>query len=263
MRYFRLTLVVLSAWASLVLAQQPQQPPQQPPPPPPLNPAASKLDEVLVKWELSMNGLTSLVATCVRTKDDKTFQTKEVFEGVIKYLRTKGGSMASLELRKQNRPEVFEKYIISGAFLYEYSPQTREIRIREIPRPAAGQAAEDNLLTLIFPMKPAQAKQRYEMTYVPPPPGDTWYHYIEIKPKLPQDKADFTRARLVLFTSNHLPAQFWFEERNGSEVRWDFRNVAPGVQLNVNEFAQPTLPPGWQFRRMPAEAQPRVMRNQQ
>jgi TIGR03009 family protein len=238
--------------------------------PPAQNPNPDQLDAVLAAWEKTLMGLQSFEAKCQRTTLDKVFQTKEVFEGTVKYLKGAGGqgSRASLDLHKQTAqgpsPTIFEKYICTGTFLYEYAPAEKVIRVHDLPPPKSGQITDDNFLAFLFGMKAAEAKQRYEMRLttgaadlVTVTDSDRFYYYLQIRPKHPQDKADFTVARLVLRRDNLLPAQLWFHMPNGNEITWDAR-----IQANINvspaEFERPNPPPGWQFERMSAQAKPKI-----
>src|SRR5262249_48062640 len=139
---------------------------------------------------------------------------------------------ASLEMRNKTKPDVFEKYIVNARELCTYAPQSKEIRVFKLES-KTGQGSEDNFLTFLFGMKAEDAKKRYQLTLLPPPrPGDEkWYHYIEVVARTPADRADFTRARLVLMASNFLPRQLWFEQPNGNEVTWDFNQLFTGVEL--------------------------------
>jgi TIGR03009 family protein len=168
--------------------------------------------------------------------------------------------MASLELTRLDRKEVFEKYIITGTFLYQFVPDKKVVLVHDLPKPPPGQVSDNNLVSLIFGMKAAQAKQRYDLQYKG---YDNHYLYVEIAPKQTQDKRDFARARLVLLRSNYMPRQLWFQEPNGNEITWDFPRLTTPAKLTVLEFQRPELPPGWQFQRMNQSGQPRVMRNQE
>jgi len=105
-------------------------------------------------------------------------------------------------------------------------------------------------------MKAADAKARYQLTYVPAPATDKWYHYVRIIPKSAADRADFTEARLVLSASTFLPRQLWFQAAQRNEVTWDFPKVDNGAQLRATDFGQPALPPGWQFMLVPVRPRP-------
>lgn len=234
---------------------------------PPAATSDPKLDEVLQQWEKAMTSIQSLLVHINRTTIDKTYQTTEVFEGTAKYLKSNlpgQPSRASLELVKRGQPQVFEKLICTGTFLYEYAPQTKVIRVHELPPPKAGQVADDNIFNFVFGMKAADAKQRYHLFLVPPPPNDKWYAYIKIQPRHPADKAEFTEARLVLIASSHLPRQFWYQQPNGNEVTWDFPRLINNADIRATEFVQPPLPAGWQLQRISREQPPpRVVRPNQ
>jgi TIGR03009 family protein len=259
--------------AAGLLAQQPglqpqqqptQQPLQQPPAQPPAAaPGDAKLAEVLTNWERVMNGMHSLVAQVTRTTVEKTFQTVKVFEGQAKFLKP---TYASLELRNKSRPEDFEKFVINGQEVYTWAPQSKAIQINRLPK---GQTPDDNVLALVFGMKALDAKKRYQLTLAPaPPPTDKYYYYVEILPRTPADKADFTRARLVLTVGNYLPRQLWFQQPNGNEVTWDLTKLYTGVDIPRAEFQRPTAPQGWRIITADAPMAPgapaaRVIRNQQ
>lgn len=237
-------MFLVGAW---VLAQPgQQQPPLQQPPAPPADP---QLDAVLLQWEKAMTSMQSVEAICTRTSINKAFQTTEVYEGNAKFLKTSAQgtpSRASLEMYKKGRPDVFEKYIFTGTFFYEYVPSSKIIRVHEPPK---GQMADDNFVSFVFGMKAAEAKNRYQIIYVPAPPNDKWYYYLRILPKLPSQKADFTEARLVLSASTFLPRQLWFQEPNGNEVTWDFPKIMTNAALRATDFGQPALPKDWRFIR--------------
>jgi TIGR03009 family protein len=236
MRTFGLTLISF-AIAGSVAGQQPAAPV--------LDPSRNHLDALLIRWEQEMRSVNSIVAQCTRTSLDKTFQMTEVFEGTARYMKP---SLAMLEMQKRGKADAFEKYICTGTFLYEYVPQNKVIRVHELPPPKPGQVADDNFLSFLFGMKAEEARRRYDLRLVK---EDQWYVYIEILPRLPGDKADFQRARLVLNNQSFLPRELWFEQPNGNEVKWDIPKVESGVPLNRNDFTSPNVPLGWNMVRVP------------
>src|SRR6185295_8864096 len=108
-----------------------------------------------------------------------------------------------------------------------------------------------------FGMGANQAQQRYDMEIVFPAPGkpDPNYHYIQVTPKLAQDKGDFTVARLSLFRSNNLPAQIWYLQPNKNVIEWNFTEVQTNVQIPL-KFFQPDEIPGWRTERVQPKAPP-------
>jgi TIGR03009 family protein len=250
MRNYGLTLITVLLAGMNLQAQQPA--------------AKVGLDDILAQWERSMKGVTGLSASLTRTTLQKTFQATEVFEGTAKYMKP---NLALLFMSKKNKPEIFEKYVCSGNFLYEFVPREKIIRVHELPKPKEGQVADDNLLSFLFGMKAAEAKRRYELTMLAPPPNDKWYYYILIKPRKEnqRDKNDFSRARLVLNNKTCLPRQLWFEQPNGNEITWDFVKLDVEARLKRAEFGPPPLPTGWKVVKIPLdggarEGAPRVAR---
>jgi TIGR03009 family protein len=194
-----------------------------------------------------MTAVESLVAPNMsRTEVNMTFQQTDVFQGTAKYLKP---NLAMLELQKKGNPEQFEKFICTGDFLYQYVPSQKEIRALPMPKPKEGQVAENNFLTFLFGMKAEEAKRRYELKLNK---EDQHYVYIDVAPKFDADKADFTRARLVLNKSNFMPRQLWFEQPNKDTVTWDIPSVETKVALKKEEFVSPTPPQGWKFKQVPA-----------
>jgi TIGR03009 family protein len=224
---------------------------------PPVTDANAQLDAVLAGWEKTMTSIRSLQAECERTTVDKVFGTQEVFRGSAKYLKGPGagqGSRASLELYKLTpqgpSPTIFEKYICTGTYLYEYAPANKVVRVHDLPQAKPGQISDDNFLSFLFGMKALEAKQRYQLNLTPPP--DKFYYYIEIQPKLAQDKADFTKAQLVLLRDTLLPRRVWFHQPNGNTTTWDFPQVHQNVNIPPTVF-EPKTPQGWKTDRVPTD----------
>jgi TIGR03009 family protein len=248
MRYYGLTLAGVLACAP-VYAQQSAPQPNQPSAAPAFDPARNPLDAMLQQWEWKLQGVQTLEATCTRTTVDKTFKTTEVFEGTAKYMKP---NLALLDMHKKNQPEVFEKYVSTGTFLYEFRPQSKTIYVHELPPAKPGQVADDNFLSFLFGIKAEEAKRRYELKVEPGKEQDPHYHYILIWPKLPADKADFQRARLVLLKQTFLPRELWFEQPNGNEIKWDIPRIeSDGRTVSRNDFNQPATPQGWKVERAP------------
>ncbi len=213
------------------------------------------LDAVLNNWETAMTKVTSLQAQCERVAEDKVYKNKEVYRGTAKFLKGEGPgqlSRASLYLVNSANPKVYEHLILSGAFLYEVSPATKEIKVHSLPQPKAGENVDHNLLGLLFGMKAAQAKARYKIDLVH---ADADYFYLRVEAKLPADKADFHVAQLALLRKTYLPRQLEFQQPNGNKVTWDLPTIQTPAALRPAEFQAPDLPAGWKMNRIPVEGQ--------
>src|SRR5205823_5384159 len=110
----------------------------------PVTPAAAAptaaLDNHLNQWEQKMKAVESLVGPCARTEVDKAFGNTKVYEGTAQFLKP---SMAILDLKNKQKPELFEKYICTGTYLYEYAATNKTIRVHQLPQTKNG-LADDN-----------------------------------------------------------------------------------------------------------------------
>ena len=149
MRYPALALAVVLLVGLGAGAQQPQQPSAAAPM---LDPARNRLDALLLQWQQSMQQLQVLEADCTRTTMNKAFNSTEVMQGKAQYMRP---NLAALHLRKPGpgNADVFERFICSGTFLYEFVPAQKVVRVHDLPKPKEGQVADDNFLSFIFGMK--------------------------------------------------------------------------------------------------------------
>lgn len=248
--------IVLFAASALVAQQPPAGRPAQAPPAaatPPLNVPANdpQLAALLQQWEQRMKAIQSIQADVVRTETDAVVKTQDVFEGTAKFLRP---DRADLYLRKKDNPNAYERFLLTGNFLYEFVPKQRVVRVHTLPQRAPGQpAVDDNFLGLLFGMSAQEAQRRYQLELVPKP-NDKWYYYLRVKPRLAADKAEFTEARLVLFQQTMLPRQIEFEQPNGNPIKWDIPRIDVNARLGPADFAPPRLDRDWQKVMVPPPA---------
>ncbi|HTK76014.1 MAG TPA: TIGR03009 domain-containing protein [Gemmataceae bacterium] len=213
---------------------------------PALNPN-DPLDTLLLQWEHKMKSVESLYAKCVRTETDPLIANKiDEYAGWAKFQRP---SRAHLYMEKKSNPQIFERYLSTGTFLYEYRPQNQLLRIHELPQRGPGQGpVEDNFLSFLFGIEAREAKRRYEINLVK---TDANYHYLLIKPRFPQDKAEFSEARLVLWVTNLLPRQMEFIQPNGARVKWDIPQLDTTVRFSAADFQPPPAGKGWNTVKVP------------
>jgi TIGR03009 family protein len=236
--------------AALVTAQQPAvsvNPAGQTPPSAAvqLDPAKNRLDALLLQWEQKMKAVTALQADVVRTDTDSVLKQSKTWRGQAKMLRP---DQASLYLQLADNPNIFEQYVFTGTFLYEYRPQTKIVRVHEVAaRP--GQVVEDNFLNFLFGMKAEDAKRRYDLTLIK---EDQHYTYIRVVPRQPADAADFTVARLALWNTTFLPRELQFELPNKDVTKWDIPRVDPTARLSRADFTPPQYQ-GWRMERVPRQ----------
>lgn len=254
MRSFRLALAGLLAAGSLNAQQTPKL--QTPQPVAPAAAAPTRLDALLGRWEQEMARIESLKVTCQRTDTDKVSMRTDTYTGGMKYMKP---NLALMEMQRKDRTDIYEKFLCTGTYIYQFMPQTKEILLIALP---PGQKADDNLVSFLFGMKALEAKRRYDLRLVKEDPN---YIYIEIVPKLASDKADFQKARLTLNARTFLPRMLWYMEPNGNEKNWDLAKVETNVKVDRTDFAPPTkLPAGWRMvqnrQTQPSNVPPTVVR---
>ena len=107
-------------------------------------------------------------------------------------------------------------------------------------------AVDDNFMGLLFGMTAQQALARYDLQLVPKP-EDKFYCYLVVTPRLAADKAEFIKARLVLWQKSFLPRQIEFVDSKGDQIIWDVLRIDPNAQFHATDFQKPQLPAGWKF----------------
>ncbi len=232
----------------------------------PAQPAQENLDTVLRGWEKAMTDLQSFVSEVQRTTLDKALNARDEHKGYAMFMKPApkdAGSRARLEMAKVSNPKIFEKYICTGTYLYEYVHANTTVRIHNMPQNKQAGMPQESFLSFLFGMGAEDAKKRYDMKVVYPTSGpDKNYHYLQIVPKLAADKGDFSEARLSLYRSNNLPAQIWYLQPNKNEITWNFSKVQINVQIPLKYF-EPELQ-GWRVDRVqpkPAVQGQPVIRN--
>jgi TIGR03009 family protein len=238
MRKWWLTLVVLGLCGPSVVAQPAG---GGAAPGATLNPG-NRLDAILMSWQQAMSTVQNASAQCTHTKIDKVLKDKEVFEGIAQFMKP---NLAIIDLNMKDRPQDVEHVISTGTFVYQFVPATQVIKVYEMK---TGQSSQD-FLPFLQGMKAQDAKARYDLALIK---EDKYWIYIQILPRLPEDKADFKQARLVLSNQTYLPRELRFIEANGNENIWDIPKIQPNnPQVTRNTFTAPKLPTGWKWEKVP------------
>ena len=150
--------------------------------------ADPQLDKWLNQWEEKMRSVNGLDADVTRSETDRVEKRTEVYSGKVKFLRP---DRALVNLNKASNPQIYEQYVFTGTFLYEYRPQTKILRIHEMPVPPPGQKNNFEgqvMLGFLAGMKSTDAKSRFDLKLLK---EDEHYVYVGITPKLPADRQDF------------------------------------------------------------------------
>jgi len=270
MRCFGWSFAVILLGAAWIAAQPPnltpagQRPPNQPPaasmPAPPSNPANSRLDSLLVEWEKSMKGVETLMAAVKLTEIDDIAKSSEEYEGHIKFMRP---NFADLAVANKRNPQNYKRYLCTGTYLYDFAPKEKRIRAYPLQQRAAGQAVVDNtFIGFLAGISAAETSRRFNLTFVTSPQNptgeDQYYYYLKVEPRLPEDKAEFSVARIAILKANMMPAEMRFVPPTGGEVRWTITSIQTNAASRVSrtDFAAPQKPAGWEMQQMPAPGPP-------
>jgi TIGR03009 family protein len=207
--------------------------------PPVLDPQ-NRLDALLLQWEQRMKSVESIWAKdLVRTEKEKTGEVR-VLKGEARYLKP---NLAALRMIREDNPALYELYISTGQFLYDYRPKSRKLYIH----PLQGGQFQNNFLSFLFGINAIDAKQRYELTLTK---ENKDFIYIKISPRFDAEKREFAQAQLVLQAGSMLPRRLWFEHPNGMEVTWDIPIMDTAQKLTPKDFVAPAAPAGWETVRV-------------
>jgi TIGR03009 family protein len=261
MRQVCYTIAALLILAPGLFAQQPPASPMSPQSPiinlnpmpggqaqpanllPPFDPKNNRLDALLQQWEQRMSGVDSIICQCSREEKSKTSGFKKLYEGEARYLKP---NFVALRMIQKGNPQIYDLYISTGTYLYEYRPQTKALRIHTLEKQANFQ---NNFLTFLFGMSATDAKKKFDLNLSKE--DDNWI-YIDILPRFDEDKREFSRAQMVLYTKTMLPRRLWFQGANGDEITWDIPSIDTTTKISEKAFHPPPAPEGWTVDRVPA-----------
>ncbi len=271
MRYLAVGVGLALLFSNHAFAQQGQQPQNRGPgqqtnqAPLPELPPNQRLDSLLAQWEAKMSGVKSLQADIAREYEDKTWRTKEIYVGRAYY---QAPNMANLYLQRQDNPSMYERFICTGQFVYQFLVAQKQLCVYDLGANKGQAGPQDNFLSFLVGMKADEAKKRYQIRLAG---EDANYIYLEVKPRFPADMADFSLAQIALTQRTFLPRMLIYTEANGNKATWNIPKLDPDAHIDRNLFAQPQTPPGFELKRMAAKngqagpgagTPPRVLRQQ-
>jgi TIGR03009 family protein len=129
-------------------------------------------------------------------------------------------------------PNDYVAYICTGQEVYEYDGNAKVVTVYKLNNGGVG----DNLILEFMSgaLKARDVVQRFDLKLLK---QDQNYAYLEIKPRLPRDQAEFESMILVLFQPNlpqaghlaYLPRTVVMRKRDQEET-WDFPQPTVGAQ---------------------------------
>jgi TIGR03009 family protein len=244
--------------AALLLAVSPLAAQTGPAPPPPKTDRVPlsdpQLDAMLKAWERKMTSIERLSVDCSLIEKDGLRGKEQVFKGSAKFLKP---NMAILDLANFEKPKEDKLlYVSNGNKLYEYQYKNKVVRIHDLPK--GGGISDDTFLAFLFGMKAEDARDRYTLRAEEKPKAKDFI-YLNVLPKTPADKQEFTVAQLVFYhpevgTSYPkfadlalLPKRLWFKSPNGDQATWTFDEANLNPRLEKSDFVPSSPPKEWRI----------------
>jgi hypothetical protein len=223
---------------------------RQPPPEPPSEQQEDPLRRHLRQWQKEAQQARSLSIQVKRFVKDKVFHDDNTFVGTALLL---GSDHGMLELRREGKPQDFEKLVYVGNSLYLYSANQKEVHQLTMPANKPWPAPPHLLPPGLFRARTADVERDFALRLVK---EDQWYVYVEFTPRRRTEQqggllkwTPCNRGRLVLNKANYLPRQLWMDWGH-SETTWDFVRVEVGGRIDRKAF-EPRVPRGWKMVRVP------------
>ena len=215
-------------------------------------PLAPELMAHLAGWEKVMQGAGNFYCKDVtKVHENRITKTKRTSVGEIMCLKP---NMARMRLEgkpvpgQKADPNDYIAYICTGQEVYEYDGNAKVVTVYKLNNGGVG----DNLILefMAGALKAADVARRFDLKLLK---QDSNYVYLEIKPRLPRDQAEFETMILVLFKPNlpqaghlaYLPRTVVMRKRDQEET-WDFPQPTVGAQGIVKEhFKFVPAPKDW------------------
>jgi TIGR03009 family protein len=225
---------------------------------------APQLAVHLAGWEKQARGLTNFHAEFTVTRKDAVFGKEQRCTGIIL-----GQPSGSVRLRMENVADKidFEAVICDGRSAYFYNGLEKVVTEFRLPPPGASEVPIARLARKLSPpewlmfrlLSGATAKEattRFDVSLLK---EDANYVYLDIRPRMPKDRAEFTHARVALYGPDVLPpqvpytpAELFVVKMNGDTEHWKFSDAEvnlPGVDEKAFQFQEV---PGFKLKKAPA-----------
>jgi TIGR03009 family protein len=242
----RVAAFVLTAALMGMITAQAQPPAAGTPavPPIPGDTPEKRLETHLDGWEKTMAALTNFHFVLQLQRTNPAFpNAPKSYSGSVLCMKPNYARLRlSYDADRTGRD--YEAYICNGKAVYEYNGLAKTITEWKLPDPKANPAnATDNLmLDFLAGLKAKDAKERFDITlYKEDEKGH--YIYLDVKPKLAKDKAEFEQMRMALYGPNtkwtYLPAQVYLVKPAGDTESWSFKKPQtnlPQITADVFKF---------------------------
>jgi TIGR03009 family protein len=250
MRRFRWLVVpaLFGAWANSVSAQndggrpaaKPAAPKADLPPDPRL---AARMEALLKDWEKQSAETDTLEARFTRLDVSQAWGDRTEFEG---WAVLKSPDLACLNFDQvvDKKKSFYQRYICDGQKVYQVIGSRKQIFVFPLDPKQRQRALDEGPLPFLFNMKAEEAKARYRFVLRQEKAQEC---LIDITPLLAVDRAEFSRATMVLDKKQFLPSRLILWDPNNGKDRKDFtfqsikRNAVVNEKLFDGETQTETL----------------------
>lgn len=227
----------------------------------------ARLDQLLKEWEDKSSNIKTFKCEFTRLEYDPAFmngdpnQAKTESRGELKYAAPDKGLfhvtqtwdyVLDTKTGKPNKTEggPGEYWTCDGKSIFQVDHQQKRIIERPIPPELQGQAITEGPLPFVFGAKAKTLQQRYFMRVITPE-NDKDRVWLEARPRLQKDAANYSKVELILTRAKMLPYAIQIfdpganaQNQSRTVITFDDPSVnSPwtGIQQMFDDFARPNL----------------------
>ncbi|HEV3258921.1 MAG TPA: hypothetical protein VG013_18770 [Gemmataceae bacterium] len=224
--------------------------------------ADARLDALLRDWEKARTRVRDMHCEFVWTMQDRTFGDKTTFTGRVFF---KSPDLLRADV-KDGKGQLQYIVLLTKKGVRYYDFHARQESFIET-RSGHQQRVDSCWLLEWLDRWVGRLSQRVQWTFVGMPVGDLRaryrvrltkederWAYIEAKPRMAEDRADFEKMEVVLSKKTHLLRRTWYLQPNGNEITVDIKHVETDVSPPISlKSMSSDLPRGWERNSLPAE----------
>lgn len=215
---------------------------------------------VLQNWEVATKKIQKLQGEHIRRIYDSVFKVEKRSVGRFYFEAPNKGRMDirapkmenKLSERKDEQGNPYkleadrpESWICDGDYIYQVNEGEKLVEGVQLPEQVKGNNIVDAPLPFLFGMPAEKAKQRYELAFSSLRPKNWPKHeiWLEVKPRLPRDAAEWSSSTVILDTRTYLPHYVKMIDPSGNiETVYTFENCEAN-KINILFWNTPFQPP--------------------
>lgn len=208
-----------------------------------------RLNYLLQRWEQRTQSMRTLRCEFRRRVRQQAYPDVIEEYGRAVYIRPNRGRMDLWRVsRDENGKQQLtrsEILICDGRIIHQYVFEAKEYIRHILPDEESGEQAARSALPFLFGMTAQEVRSRFQLRLYK---EDGNYAWIEIRPKLPSDRREFSMVKVVLNKSSFLPQAVLVVEPVGDQYLYEISRIEINPQPPVDEQSvQPLRPPrDWQ-----------------